>query len=746
MSRKRKDPCCKPQNPEGCPARVAQLTEAAQGYHDNHHWVPLRLDGKAPYDAGWTKHTLKDAIPKFKDTDNIGILLGKPSGDLIRLDPDFETIPDVTSILFPEPTLMFGRATSTQAGRLIICDIKSKDFTLPNSTADHHRLPQSKGLKVYQILSTGKQTMAPPSIHPDTKELLTWRSKAQPAFVDAPELLRRVGIEAFLMAVRQFWPARGTRNEAAMALARVLLEALATHHPDDAERCAIVDELVLAVAMAGGDGEASRSGKERATATLEKMNAGTDTTGLPRLIELFELPADVAKTFRKWLGLGPGARVSVEGLICLDDFVSYLPEHNYIYLRTVAHWPAASVNARLPRVKIGVKEDGTPITISPSEWLDRYRRVEVQTWMPGHPTLIKGHEFTEDDGLKPHADSATFNLYHPPTIKLGDPSGAGRWLDLIKELYPDDFGHIVACFAHARQRPHVKINHVLFLGGDQGIGKDTIFAGLERAVGVSNYRTITPSQIIESQFNGEFKTVVLYISEVHDLGIRDRIKFYNVMKDKLAVPPTNIRINEKYRQPYYIPNLLFAVMTSNFQTGGIYLPPNDRRHYVAWSPVKKGNHPEEWWRDYYRWFDGGGDECIAGYLQVFDLSDFNPKAEPVKTEAWHAMVNASRSSEEMELADVLERFNNGAATLVMIRNGAIELKFFELARWLGEARNHKAISERLEAAGYTVIRNPDETTRGRWRVLQMDGSSTIPRAIYGPATLGSMSGCALRAP
>ena len=88
----------------------------------------------------------------------------------------------------------------------------------------------------------------------------------------------------------------------------------------------------------------------------------------------------------------------------------------------------------------------------------------------------------------------------------------------------------------------------------------------------------------------------------------------------------------------------------------------------------------------------------------------------------------------MELADVLERFNNGAASLVMIRNGAIELKFFELARWLGEARNRKAISERLEAAGYTVIRNPDETTRGRWRVLQMDGSSTIPRAIYGPAT------------
>ena len=355
--------------------------------------------------------------------------------------------------------------------------------------------------------------------------------------------------------------------------------------------------------------------------------------------------------------------------------------------------------------------------------------------MPGKPTLIKRHEFTEDDGLKPHADSNTFNLYHPPTIKLGDPSGAGRWLDLIKELYPHDKDHIVRCFAHACQHPHIKINHALILGGDQGIGKDTICAGLERAVGISNYRTITPHQIIHPDFNGELKTVVLYISEAHDLGIGDRIKFYNMMKDKLATPPTTIRINEKNRQPYYIPNLLFPVMTTNFRTGGIYLPPEDRRHYVGWSEVKKGNHPAEWWSDYYKWFDGGGDECVAGYLQSFDLSDFNPKAEPIKTEAWHAMVNASRSSEEMELADVLETFDGGAATLIMIRNKAFTLGYKELANGLDDPRNHKATASRLEEAGYTVIRNPADD-RGRWRVLQKDGG-TRPRVIYGPSKLST---------
>lgn len=42
--------------------------------------------------------------------------------------------------------------------------------------------------------------------------------------------------------------------------------------------------------------------------------------------------------------------------ISLDDFVSYLPESNYVYLRTRAYWPRRSVNARLPWIKVGEKK------------------------------------------------------------------------------------------------------------------------------------------------------------------------------------------------------------------------------------------------------------------------------------------------------------------------------------------------------------------------------------------------------
>ena len=298
--------------------RPAKLAEAAREYRDIFGWVPLRLQGKSPncMGKGWQKRTLESPIPEFKDGDNIGVLLGKPSKNLVRLDPDFETIPEVTAILFPETARAFGRATAPRSGRLVTSDVKTTNFILPKSMAGHPGLPvhdDESSLVVFQILSTGAQTMVPPSVHPATGEEITWQAPlgTDIAAVEAPELLRRVGIEAFLMAACQFWPARGTRNEAAMALARILLEALTEVFSDDEDRIEIVDNLVTAVAVAGGDGEESAEGKQRARATLMKMQAGEDTTGMPRLVELLGLPADAAATFRKWLGTKAPAQRAV---------------------------------------------------------------------------------------------------------------------------------------------------------------------------------------------------------------------------------------------------------------------------------------------------------------------------------------------------------------------------------------------------------------------------------------------------
>ena len=77
-----------------------------------------------------------------------------------------------------------------------------------------------------------------------------------------------------------------------------------------------------------------------------------------------------------------------------------------------------------------------------------------------------------------------FNLYRPPITLRGKTSKAIRWVRHIRKIYGKEAArHITKYFAFKVQRPHEKINHALLLGGDQGIGKDTICAPLKYAVG-----------------------------------------------------------------------------------------------------------------------------------------------------------------------------------------------------------------------------------------------------------------------
>jgi hypothetical protein len=104
-----------------------------------------------------------------------------------------------------------------------------------------------------------------------------------------------------------------------------------------------------------------------------------------------------------------------------------------------------------------------------------------------------------------------FNLYRPPVIEMGDAAKAGRWTEHVKRVYPEDAEHIIKWLAHRVQRPHEKINHALVLGGNQGVGKDTLLERVKQAVGPWNFAEVSPSQIL-GRFNGFFKSVVLRVS------------------------------------------------------------------------------------------------------------------------------------------------------------------------------------------------------------------------------------------
>jgi hypothetical protein len=200
--------------------------------------------------------------------------------------------------------------------------------------------------------------------------------------------------------------------------------------------------------------------------------------------------------------------------------------------------------------------------------------------------MIIPNRLIMEGGWIDRAGVKCFNLLCPPTIKPGDAGQAGKWLDHIRYVFPDEADHIINWLAHRVQRPQDKINRALVLGGEQGIGKDSILEPAKHAVGPWNCQEVSPKQVL-GRFNGFLKSVILRVSEARDLGEFDRFALYDHMKTYTAAPPDVLRVDEKHLREHSIINCCGVVIMTNHRTDGIYLSADDRRHYVAWSDRTK---------------------------------------------------------------------------------------------------------------------------------------------------------------
>jgi Family of unknown function (DUF5906) len=405
--------------------------------------------------------------------------------------------------------------------------------------------------------------------------------------------------------------------------------------------------------------------------------------------------------------------------VSINDFFAYMPMHQYIFAPTGQMWPSSSVNARVPPVplldngKPVLTDDGKPKHIPASAWLDRNQAVEQMTWAPGQPMiitdqLISAGGFIERKGVQ------VFNQYRPPMLQHGDASQATPWLDHVRKVYPDQHDHLIMWLAHRVQRPQEKINHALVLGGKQGIGKDTLLEPVKRAVGPWNCNEVSPQQLM-GRFNGFLQSVILRVNEARDLGEFDRYKFYDHSKAYITAPPDVLRVDEKHVKEYSILNVVGVVITTNHKTDGIHLPSDDRRHFVAWSELCKDDFTPAYWDKLWDWYEAGGYGHVAAYLAELDLSGFDPKAPPPKTQAFWEIVDASRAPEDAEMQDAIDFLgdpNPPALTITQLKRCPSSESF---AEYLKDRKNSRRIPHRLEDCGYVAVRNV-HAKDGLWKM------------------------------
>jgi hypothetical protein len=357
-----------------------------------------------------------------------------------------------------------------------------------------------------------------------------------------------------------------------------------------------------------------------------------------------------------------------------------------------------------------VDKNGDPKTMTPAAWLDRNRRVTQLAWAPGSPLIVRDQVIAEA-GWVAKAGPCVFNLYRPPTLKPGDPKEVEPWLAHVRKVYPDDAKHIIVWLAHRLQRPFEKVNHALVLGGGPGIGKDTLLAPVREAIGPWNMHEISPTTLTQP-FNGYAKSVMLRISEAHDLGDTTRFQLYERLKIYAAAPPDTLRVNEKYQPEHHIFNVCGVVITTNYKVDSLYLPADDRRHYVAWSDLTKEDFTSDYWLNLWSWYRRDGASHVAAYLAAYDLAGFNAQDPPPKTEAFWAIVDANIPPEHPELLGAIEHMGDpDAFTLDDLRQHTIG----GLEEWLNDRRNRRTIPHRLELCRYAPVRNLS-TKDGYWKV------------------------------
>ncbi len=251
------------------------LTVAEQYLELGWALVPVDRERKTPIHQDWpARAAARDFTPADFADRNVGVVLGRVSGDLVDIDLDSAAALELAPDFLPE-TLAFGRKSKPASHWL---------YTSPGLTAQKLWFPAGDGRELIEIRATntdgegcGHQTVFPGSVHP-SGEAVEWADEsAELTAVDAVQLRWSVARLAVAAAILNGWGEGSGRHEKSLGLAGGLLKA--GWSPDEVRHC------LAAVRRAAGDtaDEQKDFGHDVET-TIKAFAAGKEVQGFGTLV------------------------------------------------------------------------------------------------------------------------------------------------------------------------------------------------------------------------------------------------------------------------------------------------------------------------------------------------------------------------------------------------------------------------------------------------------------------------------
>jgi hypothetical protein len=272
----------------------------------------------------------------------------------------------------------------------------------------------------------------------------------------------------------------------------------------------------------------------------------------------------------------------------------------------------------------------------------------------GARTLV-GITYAAGEGVLVARDGDVYgNRWRDARPVVGAGGDISPWLDHCATLIPEESEreHVFNVMAYKVQHPEVKINHAVLHGGDQGCGKDTLWAPFIWAVcgpQLKN-RGLLDNDTLGSHWGYALESEILILNELKEPEAKDRRALANKLKPVIAAPPEMLTINRKGLHPYDSLNRMFVLAFSNDPVP-ISLDSQDRRWFAIWStaPRMAPDAAHRLWS----WYRIGGYESIAVWLRDRDVSAFNPAAAPAWTEFKANLVEHGMSLAESYLVEMM---------------------------------------------------------------------------------------------
>jgi P4 family phage/plasmid primase-like protien len=231
--------------------------------------IPIPAKSKNPNRNGWQTQrvTLEDVPELWDNGQNVGLLMGEPSGGLVCIDLDRPEASAVAPYLLPK-TRTGGREGRPRGHRFYLVEgppPKTVRYTLPGSGQDRRML---------ELLSTGTQVVVAPSVHPSGERYT--QSDCTVTASRGEELTEYVENVALASALVYHYPGTGCRHDYVLAATGFLGRRLPASR---------VEQIMTAAIESSGDEEATSRHRD-VEGTLDKLARNEQTTGGPTLDEL----------------------------------------------------------------------------------------------------------------------------------------------------------------------------------------------------------------------------------------------------------------------------------------------------------------------------------------------------------------------------------------------------------------------------------------------------------------------------